>query len=189
MVIELNSIKRYKFSVKTLFIEDNVALKRTTQNNALYLYVYDGKTPLIGLKVTIREWKWKWDYQYYYTAKRKFSWNSRFHWKRVTTAQQIKMVDNLLCIRANGRSRFGGVHCLVKVKSNSKEDLGIRLLKILLLRFYHMYSEIPLKWYEMLITAILGVLLGLGVGIVVGNYIKPLVVRPWVQALVSYHKH
>jgi hypothetical protein len=60
--------------------------------------------------------------------------------------------------------------------NDSRGDLGVRLLKILLLRFYHMYSEIPLKWYEMLITAVLGVLLGLGVGIIVGSYIKSLAV-------------
>jgi hypothetical protein len=63
---------------------------------------------------------------------------------------------------------------VVKVKS-SRDDLGIRLLKILLLRLYHMYSEIPLKWYEMLISAVLGVLCGLGLGIVVGHYVKVVV--------------
>jgi hypothetical protein len=58
---------------------------------------------------------------------------------------------------------------------SSKEDLGTRLLKILLLRFYHMYSEIPLKWYEIIIVSVLGVLLGLGVGALIGHYVKSMV--------------
>jgi len=64
---------------------------------------------------------------------------------------------------------------MVKIKNKSEEDIGVRLLKLLLLRLYHMYSEIPLKWYEMLIPAILGVLFGLGIGIVLGHYIKAVV--------------
>jgi hypothetical protein len=60
---------------------------------------------------------------------------------------------------------------VVKI-SDRREDLGVRLLKILLLRLYHMYSEIPLKWYEMLIVSILGVLNGLGVGIIIGHYLR-----------------
>jgi hypothetical protein len=63
---------------------------------------------------------------------------------------------------------------MVKVKSNSS-DLGVRLLKIMLLRLYHMYSEIPLKWYEILIVSILGVLMGLGFGVVLGHYLKTVV--------------
>jgi hypothetical protein len=62
---------------------------------------------------------------------------------------------------------------VVKVKSNN--DIGVRLLKIMLLRLYHMYSEIPLKWYEMLIVAILGVLMGLGFGVVTGHYLRTVV--------------
>jgi hypothetical protein len=70
-----------------------------------------------------------------------------------------------------------GVYSVVKIVKNNREDIGIRLLKIMLLRLYHMYSEIPLKWYEMLIVAILGVLMGLGFGVVIGHYLKSLVVR------------
>jgi hypothetical protein len=63
---------------------------------------------------------------------------------------------------------------MVKVKNS---DIGVRLLKIMLLRLYHMYSEIPLKWYEILIVAVLGVLTGLGFGVAIGHYLKSLVVR------------
>jgi hypothetical protein len=55
VVIELNSVKRYKYSVKTLYIDDNITINRTTQNNALYIYVYDKKFLILGLKVTVRE--------------------------------------------------------------------------------------------------------------------------------------
>jgi len=70
--------------------------------------------------------------------------------------------------------RTGGVHIVVKVK-NSKEDLGIRLLKILLLRLYELYSDIPLKWYEQLIAVIVGALCGLGIGMIIGHYLKSVV--------------
>lgn len=62
---------------------------------------------------------------------------------------------------------------MVKVKrKNSSEDIGVRLLKLLLLRFYQLYSEIPLRWYEMLISAVLGVLMGLGLGVVIGGVVR-----------------
>jgi len=62
---------------------------------------------------------------------------------------------------------------LVKVKrKNSSEDIGVRLLKLLLLRFYQLYSEIPLRWYEMLISAVLGVLMGLGLGVVICGVVR-----------------
>lgn len=62
---------------------------------------------------------------------------------------------------------------MVKVRKNdSKEDIGVRLLKLLLLRFYQLYSEIPLRWYEQLIPAILGILCGLGFGVMIGAIIK-----------------
>ena len=62
---------------------------------------------------------------------------------------------------------------MVKVKrENSSEDIGVRLLKLLLLRFYQLYSEIPLRWYEMLISAVLGVLMGLGLGVVIGGVVR-----------------
>jgi hypothetical protein len=63
---------------------------------------------------------------------------------------------------------------MAKMKSS---DLGVRLLKIMLLRLYHMYSEIPLKWYEILIVAILGVFMGLGFGMIFGHYLKSIMVR------------
>ncbi len=57
-------------------------------------------------------------------------------------------------------------------KNEGKEDLGIRLLKLLLYRLYSMSYVIPLKWYEMLIAAIMGVLMGLGIGSLIGSYVK-----------------
>jgi hypothetical protein len=57
-------------------------------------------------------------------------------------------------------------------KNDSKEDIGVRLLKLLLLRFYQLYSEIPLRWFEQLIPAVLGVLFGLGIGVMIGAIIK-----------------
>jgi len=60
-----------------------------------------------------------------------------------------------------------------KKNRNSSEDIGVRLLKLLLLRFYQLYSEIPLRWYEMLITAVLGVLMGLGLGVIAYGLVKP----------------
>ena len=53
------------------------------------------------------------------------------------------------------------------------EDLGLRLLKLLLYRLYSMSYVMPLKWYEILIAVVLGVLMGLGIGSVVYSAIKP----------------
>jgi hypothetical protein len=53
-----------------------------------------------------------------------------------------------------------------------KTDIGLRLLKELLLRLYSMLSANPLKWYEILISVIMGVLLGLGIGSVLTSYLK-----------------
>jgi hypothetical protein len=55
VVFAMSSIKRYKYSVRTLFIEDNIRFRRTTHNNALYIYVYEKHNLLLGVKVTIRE--------------------------------------------------------------------------------------------------------------------------------------
>jgi len=83
------------------------------------------------------------------------------------------VVDNFLFIWLNGRYWLRGAHFLVKVKrKNSSEDIGVRLLKLLLLRFYQLYSEIPLRWYEMLISAVLGVLMGLGLGVVICGVVR-----------------
>ena len=61
-------------------------------------------------------------------------------------------------------------------KSNNKDkdttDIGIRLLKMLLLRLYSMLSTNPLKWYEILISVVMGALFGVGVGSVLSSYIK-----------------
>jgi hypothetical protein len=65
---------------------------------------------------------------------------------------------------------------VVKVKRNSeKEDIGLRLLKLLLYRLYSMSYVIPLKWYEILIAAIMGALMGIGIGSVIGGYVKHVV--------------
>jgi hypothetical protein len=53
-----------------------------------------------------------------------------------------------------------------------KSDIGIRLLKLLLIRLYTMLSVNPLKWYEMLICTIMGLLLGLGIGSVLVSNLK-----------------
>ena len=64
------------------------------------------------------------------------------------------------------------------LRRNSKDgnkdttDIGIRLLKMLLLRLYSMLSTMPLKWYEIIISVVMGVLLGLGVGSTISSYIK-----------------
>lgn len=57
-------------------------------------------------------------------------------------------------------------------KTNVERDLGLRLLKMLLLRLYSMMSSNPLKWYEVLIAVITGVLFGLGFGVMVSSYVK-----------------
>jgi hypothetical protein len=51
-----------------------------------------------------------------------------------------------------------------KHEREDREDIGLRLLKLLLYRLYSMSYVIPLKWYEMLIAVIMGVLTGLGIG-------------------------
>jgi hypothetical protein len=58
---------------------------------------------------------------------------------------------------------------MAKVKD---EDIGIRLLKLLLYRLYSMSYVIPLKWYEMLIATIMGALMGLGIGSVIYELVR-----------------
>jgi membrane-associated HD superfamily phosphohydrolase len=63
----------------------------------------------------------------------------------------------------------------VRFKRREKEesvDLGVRLLKLLILRLYYMLSTNPLKWYEIIISTIMGVLCGLGIGVLVSGYFK-----------------
>jgi len=87
---------------------------------------------------------------------------------------------NLFRGRYSGRHRIRGIRGLVmgeimfKKKNHEEEktDLGLRLLKTLLLRLYTMLSVNPLKWYEILISVIMGVLFGLGVGVMISSYVK-----------------
>lgn len=57
-----------------------------------------------------------------------------------------------------------------------ERDLGLRLLKILLLRLYSMMTTNPLKWYEILIAVIMGALFGLGFGVVLSSYLSASVI-------------
>lgn len=57
-------------------------------------------------------------------------------------------------------------------KNSVERDLGLRLLKMLLLRLYSMMSSNPLKWYEVLIAAVFGALFGLGFGAILSSYLK-----------------
>jgi hypothetical protein len=54
----------------------------------------------------------------------------------------------------------------------ANEDVAIRLLKSLLLRLYNMVYEINIRWWEMLIITIVGVLTGVGFGIMLGVIVK-----------------
>lgn len=57
-------------------------------------------------------------------------------------------------------------------KNDYERDLGLRLLKLLLLRLYSMMSVNPLKWFEILIAVVMGALAGLGIGVVLSSYFK-----------------
>jgi len=59
-----------------------------------------------------------------------------------------------------------------KKQEEVHRDLGVRLLKLLIFRLYSMLSVNPLKWYEILISTIMGVLCGLGVGVLISGYFK-----------------
>jgi len=59
-----------------------------------------------------------------------------------------------------------------KRKDEGNEDIGIRLLRNLLLRIYKMVYDIQLKWYETLILVVVGILTGLGFGVVLSALIK-----------------
>jgi hypothetical protein len=59
-----------------------------------------------------------------------------------------------------------------KEESVETTDIGLRLLKILLLRLYSMVSTMPLKWYEIVIAVVMGALLGIGIGSIVVGYLK-----------------
>lgn len=68
----------------------------------------------------------------------------------------------------------------MKRKSEETRNLGLRLLKMLLLRLYSMLSLNPLRWWEVLIAVVMGVLFGLGVGVMVSSYVRAsVVVRGW----------
>jgi len=76
---------------------------------------------------------------------------------------------------SNGGNRLRGVHIMVEVRKKSSEDIGVRLLKLLLYRLYSMSYVIPLKWYEILISVVMGALTGIGIGSVIGGYVKHVV--------------
>jgi hypothetical protein len=75
-------------------------------------------------------------------------------------------------IRARGLFELVVDQMIFTKRKNNKDDIGLRLVKILLLRLYTMVSTMPLKWYEVVIAVVLGSLLGLGVGTVVVGYLK-----------------
>jgi len=54
----------------------------------------------------------------------------------------------------------------------ANNDLGIRLLKVLLIRIYNMIYEIPLRWWEILIATVFGGLMGLGIGVMTYPILK-----------------
>ncbi len=53
-----------------------------------------------------------------------------------------------------------------------REEIGLRLLRNLILRIYNMIYDIPLKWWEYLIMGVFGIFTGLGIGIVLSSMIK-----------------
>lgn len=59
-----------------------------------------------------------------------------------------------------------------KADNEVSTDVGLRLVKTLLLRLYSMVSTMPLKWYEILIAVVLGSLFGLGIATIVVGYLK-----------------
>lgn len=61
-------------------------------------------------------------------------------------------------------------------KSDYERDLGLRLLKLLLLRLYSMMSTNPLKWWEALIAVVMGALFGVGLSVIFSSYLKSYVV-------------
>lgn len=63
-----------------------------------------------------------------------------------------------------------------KMSEEEKRSLGLRLLKMLLLRLYSMMTTNPLKWWEALIVVVMGALFGLGFGVVLSSYLKSRVV-------------
>jgi hypothetical protein len=73
---------------------------------------------------------------------------------------------------------FGGIGLGIFIqwvrwmKERESEDIGLRLLKLLLYRLYTMSYVIPLKWYEILIATVMGALLGLGIGSLIGSHLK-----------------
>lgn len=67
-----------------------------------------------------------------------------------------------------------------KSKNEETRNLGLRLLKTLLLRLYSMMSTNPLKWWEALIATVMGAMLGLGIGVVLSSYLKAsIIIKAW----------
>jgi len=61
---------------------------------------------------------------------------------------------------------------MTKKDNEGNEDIGLRLLRNLLLRIYNMIYDIPLKWWEYLIMGVFGIFAGLGVGLILTVMIK-----------------
>lgn len=67
-----------------------------------------------------------------------------------------------------------------KDKNEETRNLGLRLLKTLLLRLYSMMATNPLKWWEALIATVMGAMLGLGLGVVLSSYLKAsIIIKAW----------
>ena len=52
-----SNLKKYKFSVNTLFSDNDITVKRVDYKNTLYLYIYKKSVfrdrAILGLKVTV----------------------------------------------------------------------------------------------------------------------------------------
>lgn len=59
-----------------------------------------------------------------------------------------------------------------KKDNNVERDLGLKLLKMLLLRLYSMMVTNPLKWWEVLIVTVMGLFFGLMGGAILSSYLK-----------------
>jgi hypothetical protein len=57
--MESKNLKKYKFSLNTLYVDGNYIVKRTSVNNRLYIYIYTYKFPryyqILALRVMVYE--------------------------------------------------------------------------------------------------------------------------------------
>jgi hypothetical protein len=51
----VNNVKNYKFSVRTLYADKNINVKRKEYKNWLYIYVFNKNTEILSLKVIVYE--------------------------------------------------------------------------------------------------------------------------------------